>query len=168
MDWQDDPYSMTCGSADAEQRIYHKVIGNSGRIWLYADQPNSADNIYVSGDKNSDGFAGRTLSFLLDDGSLLQLTGPWHTNAESLFNDTGVDLRDKRYTRLIVGESGQYDHYKGTVVKNVLYEEKTWVLGSFNRPNIKAQQLVNELNKPLYVVIKTQGGAQYSWIKPKE
>ena len=69
MDYIIEGQPMSCSSYEAEKRRYKKVIGKSGRVWLYAIQDNPADNIYVSGGENSDGFGGRTLSFTLEDGT---------------------------------------------------------------------------------------------------
>ncbi len=38
---------MICGSAEAEENVYHLYKGKNGNRWLVADQINAADNIYV-------------------------------------------------------------------------------------------------------------------------
>src|SRR5207245_1156884 len=38
--------AMTCGRSDAQGRRYRKYVTKEGNVWLVADQPNAADNIY--------------------------------------------------------------------------------------------------------------------------
>ena len=100
---------IICGSAEAESRKYYKYVGKSGKIWLVADQEDAAANIYAEGGPNSDGFGGRTLTFQLVNGSEIKLKGPWHTNAQALFEETGIDVRDRHYTFVVISrrrESG--------------------------------------------------------------
>jgi len=104
MDYIIEGQPMRCSSYEAEQRRYKKIIGKDGHIYLYAIQDNPADNIYVSGGKNSDGFGGRTLSFTLEDGTVEELRGPWHTNSDDLFVHTGIDLRAKYLTFVVIGK----------------------------------------------------------------
>jgi len=118
MNWIDEPYRMQSGRYEAEIRKYKKLIGKSGRIWLVAIQDNPADNIYVSaasaenqpGYKGFRGFAGRTLTFELEDGDILELQGPWATNSDALFKDTGYDIRDKYLTFGVIGLSRKYEN----------------------------------------------------------
>jgi hypothetical protein len=133
---------MRSGQGEAQSRKYHKYIGNGGRIWLVADQENAAANIYVEGGPNSDGFGGATLTFPLVDGSEIKLKGPWHTNSGALYEATGVDVRDKHYTFVVISrrrESGE--HYE-MIMADVLYKDETPMLGPFDRGKSIARGLL--------------------------
>jgi len=171
MDYIIDRQPMLCGHSEAEERRYKKVIGKSGRIWLYAIQDNPADNIYVSGGKNSDGFGGRTLSFTLEDGTIEELKAPWHTNSDDLYSNTGVDLRDKHLTFVVVGKGRKtYRTRQGWVDKiiEVLYQDEKPTIGEFDRGEKLAQPIANKLKQTIYCYSQSQGGSSNSPIEPKE
>jgi len=171
MDYIIERQPMLCGQSEAEERRYKKVIGKSDRIWLYAIQDNPADNIYVSGDKNSDGFGGRTLSFTLEDGTTEELRGPWHTNSDALYGDTGVDLRNKCLTFVVISrdrKSIQTERRYTTKMIDILYKDDKPTIGKFERGKIIAQKLANKLKQTIYCYSQSQGGSSNSPIEPKE
>jgi len=171
MDYIIDRQPILCGQSEAEERRYKRVIGKLGRTWLYAIQDNPADNIYVSGDKNSDGFGGATLSFTLEDGTIEELRGPWHTNSDDLYSNTGVDLRDKHLTFVAIGKRRKtYRTKQGWVDKiiEVLYQDKKPIIGEFDRGKKLAQSIANKLKQTVYCYIESQGGSSNSPIDPKE
>jgi len=171
MDYIIEEQPMRCGSYEAEIRKYKKVIGKSGRVYLYAIQDNPADNIYVSGDKNSDGFGGRTLSFTLENGTIEELRGPWQTNSDDLYNNTGVDLRGKHLTFVVIGKDRKSIQTKqGYVTKmiDILYKDDKPIIGKFERGKIIAQKLANKLKQTIYCYSQSQGGSSNSPIEPKE
>ena len=161
---------MICASAEAEQRKYRKINGKHGSIWLVAVQDNPASNIYYWSPGKSDGFAGRTLRFELEDGSHLDLQGPWHSNAEDLFTTTGVDVRDKYLTFGIIAKSSEHKTIKNpgylnsyvTVFKDVLYQDKDWTVGYFDRIEDMAQNMANELGKKVVFYSQSQCGSTQS------
>jgi len=162
--------SMICGSYEAEIRKYKKVIGKSGETWLYAIQDNSADNIYVS-DKNpnSDGFGGRTLEFILEDGTILPLKAPWHSNAGALFNDTGIDLRDKHLTFVVIALDRKMKSTKrGYLIEmiEVIYKDEHPIISEYNRGEKIAQKLANELNRPVICYSQGISGSSNGMIEP--
>ena len=162
---------MICSSHEAEKRKYKKVVGKYGHIYLYAIQPNPADNIYVSGGSNSDGFGGRTLSFILEDGTIEELRGPWHTNSDDLFNHTGVDLRAKHLTFVVISKerkciSSEKLGYNTKMV-NVLYQDKKPIVGEFGRGKKLAQVIADKLQQAVYCYSQSQGGSSNSLIEPK-
>ena len=177
MNWTDEPYRMMSGSADAEKRVYKKLIGKSGRIWLVAIQDNPADNIYVSantiennpGYKGFRGFAGRTLTFELEDGSILELQGPWATNSDALLKDTGYDVRDKYLTFGVIGLGRKYENGcgGGVTITDVLYQDEGWTIGEFDRVDKIAQKLANEIGKTVMKFSKSQGGSSCGQVKPE-
>jgi hypothetical protein len=158
---------MTCGSAEAESRKYHKHVGKSGKIWLIADQPNSADHIYVEGGPNSDGFGGRELTFPLVDGTEIKLRGPWHSNGQAFVDDTGLsEILDKYYTIVIIGKEVKYGKHYETIVKDVLYKNTNWVLGPFHRGDILGREYAQMLGHKVFVVDITQGGGSHRYVEP--
>ncbi len=160
---------MTCASSEAESKKYNYVVGKSGCIWLYAVQDNSADNIYVSGGKNSDGFAGRTLTFPLIDGKELKLAGPWHANSHDLFKDTGIDLRDKNLTFVVIGlgrETKKTEKGRLDIMLDVIYKDKEPTIGYFDRGDRLAQEIANKIKRPVFYYIQSCGGSSSSKIEP--
>lgn len=171
MDYIIEGQPMRCGSYEAEQRRYKKVIGKLGKIWLYAVQDNPADNIYVSGGKNSDGFGGRSISFTLEDGTIEELSGPWHTNSDDLYNNTGIDLRDKHLTFVVIGKGRKTLRTKQgwvDIILDVLYKDDKPTIGKFERGEVIAQKLANKLKQTVYCYSQSQGGSSNSPIEPKE
>ena len=149
---------MLCGSYEAEVRKYNKYIDTSGKIWLVADQPNKADNIYVQGGVNSDGFGGRELSFTLVDDTVIKLKGPWHTNSEALYSATGVDVRDTHLTFGCVSRARDYEGNKTNMV-DVIYIDEQPTLGLFQRIANIAKNLVNKHKCTLYTYTQSQSGS---------
>jgi hypothetical protein len=148
------PYSMISGIDEALSRKYHKHIGKSGKIWLVSNELACAENIYVDGGAGSRGFAGRTMTFELVDGSTVNLIGPWCSNTEALFVDTGIDVRDKFYTWGCIGTSRS-----GNGISNLIYFDTDPVLGTFNRIETLAKQLSEERQQCLYYYSQTRGGS---------
>ena len=179
MNWTDERSAgMICGSAEAERRTYKKIVGTSGRIWLVAVQENEADNIYVAanaeenlgGYKGFRGYGGRTLTFTLEDGSTLELQGPWHSNSAALFADTEYDVRDKYLTFGVIGLDRSYGPGPGlnpVTIKDVLYKDECWTLGTFDRIEILAQHYANLLDKPVVRFTKSKGGTSCGFTKPE-
>lgn len=168
-------YRMFSGSAEAAKHKYHKYVGKSGRIWLVADIPNAGENVYVEGGPNSDGFGGSELKFELQGSDeIVTLKGPWHSNSEALFEDTGVDVRDRFYTFCVIAKWRDTEidpinrHYPRTVMNGVLYRDEQPVLGSFDRPEIKklAKDFANSLQHSVYVYKETRGGSSNVPVDP--
>lgn len=156
---------MICGSYEAEIRTYQKLEDKSGRVWLVANQEDAASNVYVHNpkDHNSQGFAGRTLTFQLEDGSSYSAKGPWHTNADALFAATGLDIRDRHRTQVAVG----HRYGKGMLtLADVIYLEEAPVLGTFDRYKAVAQSFADQLDTPVYYLMRSFGGASGGPIKP--
>jgi len=163
------------GVHDANRRSYKKVIGKSGRIWLYAVQPNSADNIYVSASPNElqagyngfQGFGGQVLKFRLDDESFIELKAPWKSNADSLLEDTGVDLRDKFVTFGVVGRDCSVTANGREIIRDIVYIDELITIGEFDRIEKIAQQIANELHKSVAYYSRSHGGSTQGWKAPE-
>lgn len=156
---------MRCASYEAEKRIYKLKVGKSGRKWLIACQPNEADNIYVEG---SGGFGGRTINFLLEDNTIISLTGCWHANADSLFEDANYDIRNKYETKGIIALKREYDYYKGDLYFDILHYDKKNVIGEFDRIKKLAQDYSNKLQQIVYYADISSGGGSSSLVKPEK
>lgn len=145
MDFEVKPMAMICGSHEAEIRAYRKYECKAG-VWLAAIQDAPADNLYFHDprDKHSEGFAGRTLRFPLEDGSVYEAKGPWKGNADSMFKDTGVDLRDKYSTFVVIGrgvrfEKGRYESRR--IITDVLHMDDGFQIGPFQREQLIVKTL---------------------------
>lgn len=155
---------MICGSHEAQIRTYRRVDCSRG-VWLIStSDPNSADHLYFHDpkDRNSQGFAGRTIVFKLDDGSEYHAKGPWKTGHGELFKDTGIDLSDKYHSRVVISKGVRYDKnpksWMGgtTVLTDVVHQESGFTVGSWDR----WQEVLNALPAGEYCVYsETYGGS---------
>lgn len=152
----DEPYQMTCGSYEAEIRTYKKYEGKQGNIWLVANQEEAADNIYVHKPKDtkSQGFAGRTLEFKLEDGTIYKAQGPWHSNADSLYEDTGVDVRDTHSTFVVLGMERTFVDWQSGI-KDIVYQDEKPTLGRYDR----YKEIMKKYPEAKYYFMKSRGGA---------
>lgn len=158
---------MISGQGEAQSRKYHLYLGRSGKRWLVADQEAAAENVYVEGGPNSDGFAGATLTFPLVSGSEIKLKGPWHANADSLFADTGIDVRDKHFTFVVIAHDREFDNGQ-TILTNVIHQDSEPILGSFNRGQILARSMARMLGHPVVCYSESSGGSSCGFVKPDE
>ena len=68
---------------------------NKEVTWIvpHSGNPNA---IFVHDPQNEDGFGGALVTFTLVDGREVRFRGPWHSNPDSLYERTGIDLRVER------------------------------------------------------------------------
>lgn len=160
---------MSSGVTDQIQHKYHKVVGKEGN-WYIAVTDTPADNIYFASNsgKHSDGFGGSTLTFILEDGTEERVQGPWHSNASSLFEDTGYNILDKYLTKGIVAKNRMYsvNCLYEDVYEDVLHYDEEPVIGEFNRIEKIAQEWANTLGCTIAYGVRSQGGGTSSWVKP--
>jgi len=159
---------MICGSEEAENRIYKVLLGKSGKRWFVANQLNPADNVYVEGGRNSDGFGGRTLNFRTESGEIIALKGPWHSNSKGLYDDTGYDIRAKSLTQGICALDRKRGYPEPELYIGVLYFDECPVLGEYERIEKLAQTLADEHGKKICYAMKSMGGGVSSWTNPKQ
>jgi hypothetical protein len=173
MDYTIKPQGMICASADAESRKYRKVTGKSGRNWYIAiDSP--AENVYISpkseenapGYKGFRGFGGRTLKFELEDGTVDHVKGPWASNTDSLFADTGVDVRDQHVTFGVISRGISYDDQCRTIMTDVIYIDYEPLKGPFDRIKNLAKEFANKEGKLVRYYSESKGGSITAWEKP--
>lgn len=109
----------------------------------------------------SEGFGGSTLSFVIDpgDGSQdyydLDLQGPWHSNAEALYQRTGVDLRDKYRTWCVVLDG----------FGKLLHKDTELCLGAFDRPDEIAKKCAEKHQCAVWVHSITAGGSSFNRVE---
>lgn len=96
-------------------------------VWLVGDNCiNPADHIYVgyTYDTGSRGYGGRIMVFnLVDHNRAISLYGPWHSNTDALYENTGVDVRDKHYVQFVAGLGRLRDGGRDVITDIVHYEE---------------------------------------------
>jgi len=147
----------------------------SGR-WLYpvryADgaqepfpHPATEVHFHAPGSTSSQGYGGRKMDFTLDDGSVEHTQGPWHGSAESLLQDTGVDMQDKYLTFCVIGTGHERNPER---VTGVLHQDVDYVVSEFDRPQKLAQQYADRLRKSVYLWAATAGGGRMCWVRPTE
>lgn len=152
-----------------EERKFKMIVGKSGDRWFVGTQQASADDIYVEGGKNSQGMAGATCPFLLEDGETINIQGPWKTSADALFKDTGYDARDRYTTRGIVALRKEHakKFYDPDLFFDVLHFDEDFIIGDFNRIKNIAQKFSNDLGKNVYYSYVSDGGGCGSWADPQ-
>jgi hypothetical protein len=150
---------------------YRTAKGKDGKLWLYRDGKFAATAIYKDGGPGSQGMAGRTCRFDLEDGTHYDSIGPWMGGAEQLFAETGVDLRDRYAVRLIMCRRVEYPkngYYIRPDMLDVVHYEEDFVEGRVERGRELSQEIANKLGEKLYYFIETAGGSSAGWISPKE
>lgn len=150
---------------------FEHYVGNSGKAWLVPAVtvlPNQADHIYVTAyadwNKFGTGFGGRTLVMPLIDGGYFHLKGGWHSRAEALLADTGIDTRNQRltYGAVALHRTSSMDLF------GILYEDTSPQLGTDDRIVKIAQKIANERNEPVFYSYLSAGGASSAMVKPEE
>lgn len=136
---------MFSGQGEAVSHRYHKYIGKSGNTWLVADTETAAENVYVTDSPRNDGkqgFGGAALPMPCVDGTTFVLKGGWHSNADALFEDTGVDVRDKYRTLVVLAleRDSTEDGTFRTIFRQIVYRDAAPVLGSYHRDKLLMAQ----------------------------
>lgn len=151
-------------SARPHESIGHKIaMGKSGRIWLYQD---GESRVHVSGGPGSRGFGGSTVSFTLAGGlGKIDLVGPWASNADSFFKDTGIDVRDNFNTWGCVGTGRSYDSNTGeTRITGLVWFDHDATKGQYDRVDYLAWELQEKSDVPLYSYMESEGGSHHGLV----
>lgn len=153
---------------DDPRYIYRVVNGHSGNTWLvptYCAWP--GEYIHVDQhDPHSQGYGGGILDFPLEDGTVYSVKGPWHSNSEALYEDTGVDLRDTHRTYGCVALEVRYDQTGNGIFTKLIHVDREPVVGSYDRINDIAQMEANRRNHPIAMCLISSGGGQMGWEYP--
>lgn len=159
------PKPIFSASAEALSDIYHQHIGKSGRTWLVGTS-DPAGHIYVQ-TADPRGFGGRPLEFTLTDGQKVTLHGPWHSNPDSLYQDTGVDVRAQHLSQVVISRSRRYDGHQ-IIMEDVLHHDTEPQPGRFNRGETLTRRMANELSETLYFYSESRGGSVFGLVRPEE
>lgn len=146
--------------------IYRKVDCIDGSFWLIPTNiPNSADHVHfapcLKDQASSQGYGGSVLTFMLEDGLTIDVKGPWHGNADSMLKDTGVDIRDRHYTQVVIGlERITWPESTSVCggVRKIIYHDFKPVLGRFDRYKDIAKLMANDWEQTVYVIQASSGG----------
>ena len=161
--------AMICGSAEAEARQFTIAVDKRGCVWFYTlTDPDPGGHVYVHNpnDEKSDGFAGRIITFKIGKCGTYAAKGPWHGNSDSLFANTGVDLRDKNLTFGVISLGRAYENHN-SVLTDIIYMDDKPTLGLFDRTDIKAQQMASDLNTVVYYYSESGSGSSSGPVKPE-
>lgn len=173
-------YQQISASGEVAARKFHMVKGKSGMRWLYsAVDQDVASFVYVEGGPGSRGFGSRDIRFELVEGGAVLLTGPWHSNADAMFRDTGIDVRDKMFSFCVIAKRRGRIKFIGETafgpreitrdtLEDVLYMDKAPVLATFERPEIKemAEWFADMLGHSVYLYKETRGGSSNGSVDP--
>jgi hypothetical protein len=120
------------------------------------DVVNPADELHVtdSDPGHMKGYGGHVLKFELDDGTVDEVKGPWHTNSIGFFRDTGINIGELHLTQVTLWDETNRDS-----IAEPIYQETQKVLGPFYRGQRAAHQLANLRNKLIGYEIITNGGS---------
>lgn len=131
---------------------YNKIKGRSGDIWYYKDGKFAGDYIYVSNNDKS-GFYGHIICFKLVNGKVDEIVGPWHSNSETLFADTGINLTNKHATFIVLAKT-KHDN----VLNDIIYTDEFFIESEFNRYKILAEYYSKLCNCDIYYYQEYSGG----------
>lgn len=154
---------------DRASYVYRLIQGHSGNAWIVPSNCAwPAEDIHVDQhDPHSQGYYGRTLTFPLEDGSTYAARGPWHSNPDSLFADTGVDIRDRHRTYGCVALNMRYDKRGNGVYSNLIHVDREPVLGTFDRLDKIARREATKRYHPVAVCSISSGGGHMGWEYPE-
>lgn len=173
---------MTSGQGEAVKITYRLIEGSkSGRAFLIPDPevPDMAGHIYATDSENWDrrgeGFGGATLEMHLEKDRIFYLKGGWHTNAEHLYRDTEVDLRDHHSTFVVISRGieynqtvkDEYGEYNSNVMKDVIYQDPEGGLeGRYHRGYHLAVALAKETGEKFFLYSQSGGGSSFQRVGP--
>lgn len=161
-------HPMICGQAVAQEGSYKMAVDTNGCVWLYdlsAKSPAGAIYFDNPNDDKSDGFGGATLTFKVGKCGKYTAKGPWHANPDSMYNATGIDLRDKSLTFVVVARKRIYEGYNA-VLEDILYIDKEPTLGNFSRYEGIAQKFADDEGKPVFYHSESSGGSSNGPVYP--
>lgn len=173
--WSDVGQLMISAIGEAASRVWVKYIGKSGKIWLLPKGEAENSMVIVEGEPGSQGFGGREMHFDLDDGTTIILKGPWSSNHDAFFADTGVDRCAFYRTWGCIGRHRDYvtytDRYGSgimTICDLVHFDPEGGVIGEYDRIEKLAKQMAFERDEILFMYQGTFGGSSSGRIMPYE
>lgn len=155
-------YQMYSGQDEAVAQRYHRYAGKSGNTWLVAGSEAAAENIYVTNtpaNSGGEGFGGAHLPMPLLDGTTFVLKGGWHSNSDALFVDTGVDVRNKYRTFVLLAmeRDSTEDGTFRSVFRRIIYQDEKPVLGRYDR----YKEIIQAHPEADYYYMDSRGGSSH-------
>jgi hypothetical protein len=172
--WTQAPYMQRSAQDDIQSKLWDKHIGKSGKIWLLPHNEEANTMVIVEGGPNSDGFGGAELTFNLFGGGEIKLKGPWSSNYDSLFDDTGIDRRNRFRSWGCIGRHRSYHTSPGgydsrAVICDLLYwDPEGGLIGSYDRIERMAQRLAYQRDEVLFKFQGHYGGSLSGSVFPYE
>lgn len=163
-------YSGVMMAQSVRYRAFRSVR-SPGRVWLVGDSPNAGDFVYMWEPEEPtlysfQGFGGAVLHFTLVNGCTMDLEGPWHSGAQALYDDTGVDVRHKCLSLGVLALHRVPDAAGLYRYKYLLYKEEAPQLGVFERVGLLAQWYANKLGATVFYYRESVGSSEHSYRKP--
>lgn len=152
-------YGMVSAQGEASGNEWKVAVGKSGKLWLYHPDRSM---VWVSGGKGSHGCGGNTVDFPLAGGlGKISLVGPWCSNADACFVDTGIDVRNNFVTWGCVGTGREYDANTGSQrITGLVYFDRTPTKGAFDRVDLLAWEMQEkEPDLKLFSYRESEGGS---------
>lgn len=140
-----------------KQDISTSIYRQNGAWYYPVNIINAGDWIIYDDYRDHSGFSGRKIELKMEDGSKTILNGPWHSNSEALFQQTGVDLRNKCASIGAISKSRDYKDSECVLI-DILYKDNDVVIGRFDRIKELAHQMSKDLGVKLAYFSATSGG----------
>ena len=154
-----------------EVKLWDYAQAKDGTYWFWPAEHKEPASMVHCGDtikagKRSEGYGGRLMQFPTKDG-IIEIQGPWHANSESLFEQTGFDIRDRHLTFGLVCMIRDHDDNGDTIFRDILYiDPEEGKLGRYERINEMAQREANDLDTCVYYYNKSSGGSSNGPVYP--
>lgn len=173
--WSESYQPMISAIGEVYDKVWVKYVGKSGKIWLLPKDEPQNSMVIVQGDPGSQGFGGREMEFKLDTGETLVLKGPWSSNHDAFWGDTGVDRRAHYRTWGCIGRNRTFATYTGKYASSVMtindlvyIDPEDGIIGEYDRINKIAKRMAFERDELLFKYSCTYGGSSSSCIMPYE
>lgn len=150
---------MVSAQGDAAAKTWYVATGKRRPIWLY--HPDRS-GVWCSGGPGSAGCGGNLVEFPLADGlGSIKLKGPWHSNADFFFRDTGIDVRSNFVTWGCVGTGRTYDNGVARITGLVWFDVAP-TRGEYERVDHLAWELQEKNpDTKLFVYAESDGGSHH-------
>lgn len=150
-----------------------EVLGLKHGFYLIPTNiPNPGDYLYWIAENHSNRSGTGMAHFKLEDGSVVEEAGWWHTNSDALFESTGIDVRDKHmtWTAVLKASYGILRPIDLTRPDNVIVQDAEPTIGTFDREEdlARASEIADEWGHPVFFYKVTSGGSSLSQVKVPE
>lgn len=173
--WSESYQPMISAIGEVYDKVWVKYVGKSGKIWLLPKDEPQNSMVIVQGNLGSQGFGGREMEFKLDTGETLVLKGPWSSNHDAFWGDTGVDRRAHYRTWGCIGRNRTFATYTGKYASSVMtindlvyIDPEDGIIGEYDRINKIAKRMAFERDELLFKYSCTYGGSSSGCIMPYE